>query len=144
MGLIEKMFESKVVRMGPSRNDASRQVASFDPEAIRALAARRSTELHTFEFLIGDWSYQNPVPATRVSPAYCDVGSATFRQNADRTWICMLGPNGREIPLLTFDAWSNQWIYVLTNGAYGILRSSGRDGINITFRGAMTMVGVQL
>jgi hypothetical protein len=142
MGLIEKMFESKVVRMGPSRNDPSRQVATFNPDAIRALASRRSSELNTFRWLIGQWTYENPVPATPVSPEYCDVGSATFKESADAMWICMVGPDGREFPLLTFDAWSNQWIYVLTNGAYGILRSPGWTGNDIAFRGAMTMVGV--
>jgi len=142
MGLIERMFESRVVRMGPARLDPAREVATFDPAALRALATARDAELETFAWLIGSWRYENAVPATRVSPAYCDVGVATFVPNADRTWICMLATDGRQLPLLTFDAWSLQWIYALTNGAYGILRSPGWDGDQIVFVGTMTMVGV--
>jgi hypothetical protein len=142
MSVIEAMFESKVVRMGPSRHDPSRQVATFDPAGARALAAAREIELQTFRWLIGDWRYENPVPATRVSPAYCDVGVARFVPSADGAWICMATPDGRSLPLLTFDAWSRQWIYALTNGAFAILRSPGWKGDQITFTGTMTMVGV--
>ena len=142
MGLIEKMFESKAVRMGPSRHDPSRQVATFDPEAVRALGELRRTELEKFRWLAGDWTYENSVPATRVSPAYCDVGVARFAPSDDGAWMCLIGPNERPVPLITFDPWSRLWMYVLTNGSYGILRSSGWEGDRIAFAGTMTMLGV--
>lgn len=62
MGLIEKMFESK---------------------AVRALGELRLAELEKFRWLAGEWTYENPVPATRVSPAYCDVGVARFAPSDD-------------------------------------------------------------
>jgi hypothetical protein len=142
VGVIEAMFESRVVRMGPARHDPSRQVATFDPLKVRALAVLRESQLQTFLWLIGAWNYENSVPATRVSPAYCDIGVARFVVNAEATWICMATPDGRQLPLLTFDAWSQQWIYALTNGAYAILRSPGWNGEQIAFVGTMTMVGV--
>ena len=40
-------------------------------------------------------------------------------------FICMVGRDGRQTPLLTFDPWSRRWIYMLTIGSYGILRSPG-------------------
>jgi len=33
-GLIETLFSRRLVRMGPSRHDPSRQVATFDPDAV--------------------------------------------------------------------------------------------------------------
>ena len=142
MSLIETMFQTKAVRMGPSRHDPSRQVATFVPEAIRALHEARTAELQQFGWLPGEWSYENAVPATRVSPAYTDVGVVRFAFNGDGTWICMIGRDERPVPLITFDPWSRLWMYVLTNGSYGILRSTGWDGDRITFTGTMTMLGV--
>lgn len=142
MGLIEKMFETNAVRMGPSRHDPSRQVATFDADAVRALAASRASELSKFAWLEGDWTYENEVPATRVSPAYCDVGVARFARSDDGMWICMMTSDGRRIPLITFDPWSRQWMYVLTNGSYGVLRSPGWEHDAIAFTGTMTMLGV--
>lgn len=51
------------------------------------------------------------------------------------------------MPHITFDPFSRQWIYVLTNGAYGILRSSEgwtqtEKGDRIVFIGLMTMLGI--
>jgi hypothetical protein len=142
MGLIETLFTQNVVRMGPSRNDATRQVATFDPSALTNLATLRASEMESFRWLTGDWTYENPVPATRVSPAYCDIGSARFAESADGTSICMVGRDGRQTPLLVFDPWSRRWMYMLTNGSYGILRSPGWRDNQITFVGTMTMIGI--
>lgn len=44
---------------------------------------------------------------------------------------------------MTFDAFSKQWIYVLIQGSYGILRSAeGWVGEQIVFSGLMTMIGI--
>src|SRR5580765_6557088 len=142
MGLIETLFARRLVRMGPSRHDASRQVATFDPEVLAGLASRRTDEMARFQWLIGDWTFENPVPATRLSPAYCDAGSASFASSPDGAFICMVARDGRQTPLLTFDPWSDQWIYMLTNGSYGVLRSPGWQGDAITFAGTMTMIGI--
>ena len=142
MGLIEKMFETGAVRMGPSRTDPSRQVATFDPAAIGRLAADRRTALEAFRWLEGAWTYENPVPATRLSPAYCDVGTAVFAPDSGGSWICRVAPDGQAIPLITFDPWSQQWIYVLTHGSYGVLRAPGWQDDRIAFTGTMTMLGV--
>ena len=141
-GLIETLFACRVVHMGPSRHDPSRQVATFDPDAVAKLAADRAAEMERFRWLTGDWTFENPVPATRISPAYCDVGSATFAPSADGLSMCMVGRDGSQTPLLTFDPWSRRWIYILTIGSYGILRSPGWEGNRIVFTGAMTMVGI--
>jgi len=131
--------------------DRRRRAAVEDDVVQRILAplldnaarfARRRVELESFRWLLGDWTYENPVPATRVSPAYCDVGVARYATTADGAWICLTGGDGRSAPLLTFDPWSQQWMYVLTNGAFGILRSPGWDGDRIVFIGTMTMLGV--
>ncbi len=136
------MFETGAVRMGPSRHDPSRVVATVDLDAARALAAARAEELRSFMWLAGDWTYENPVPATRLSPAYCDTGNAAFAPSADGGWICTLAPDGRQVPMITFDPWSRQWIYVLTQGSYGVLRAPGWSGDSIAFVGTMTMLGV--
>src|SRR5215510_9216585 len=112
-GLIETLFSRRIVRMGPSRHDPSRQVATFDPGALAQLAADRSAEMNRFGWLSGDWMFENPVPATRLSPAYCDAGSASFALSPDGLFMCMVGPDGRQAPLLTYDPWSRQWIYML-------------------------------
>jgi hypothetical protein len=141
-GLIETLFSRRIVRMGPSRHDPSRQVATFDSDTIAKLAADRAAEMERFRWLIGEWTFENPVPATRLSPAYCDRGSAAFAASADGMFICMVGRDGRQTPLLTFDSWSRRWIYMLTSGSYGILRSPGWESGRIVFTGAMTMIGI--
>jgi len=78
----------------------------------------------------------------RLSPAYCDQGLAAFAVSVDGMFICMVAADGRQVPLVTFDPWSRQWIYMLTSGSYGILRAPGWDGDRITFVGDMTMIGV--
>ncbi|HME08139.1 MAG TPA: hypothetical protein VKG25_13875, partial [Bryobacteraceae bacterium] len=37
---------------------------------------------------------------------------------------------------------SKQWMYILAQGAFGILRSPGCRGNQIVFEGRMTMIGV--
>jgi hypothetical protein len=141
-GLIETLFSRRLVRMGPSRHDPSRQVATFDPDAVAHLAAIRAAEMDRFRWLSGDWTFENPVPATRLSPAYCDTGSASFTPSPDGMSMCMVGRDGRQTPLLTYDAWSRQWIYMLTSGSYGILRSPGWERNRIVFTGTMTVIGI--
>ena len=98
--------------------------------------------MEKFRWLAGEWNYENAVPATSVSPAYGDIGSARFAFNAKTNWICMVSPTGEETPHITFDPFSRQWIYLLMNGAYGILRSAaGWTGETIEFTGLMTMIG---
>jgi hypothetical protein len=142
MPLIDAMFASGVVRMGPSTYDPTRQVATFDPAAVATLVAAREREMQTFSWIIGEWDFENHVPAGDRHPAYVDVGRVTYVSSDDGAWICVALPNGKTVPLLTFDAWSGQWIYALTRGAFGILRSTGWSGDQIAFTGTMTMVGV--
>jgi hypothetical protein len=143
MALIERLFAEGTVVMGPSRTAPGRQVATLDSGRIIALNAARSEALEKFRWLAGDWEYENPVPATSLSPAYCDAGRASFAPSEDGRWLCMVGPGGRLTPVITFDPWSQTWIYVLTNGSYGLLRSRGWDGDEIVFTGLMTMIGIE-
>src|SRR5262249_18490006 len=138
MALIDAMFASGVVRMGASRVDPTRQVATFDPAAIGALIAVRDQELQTFLWILGEWDFENHVPAGDRNPAYIDVGRVRYVRSDDAAWICVAMPHGKAVPLLTFDAWSRQWIYVLTNGAFGILRSVGWEDDQLVFTGTMT------
>jgi hypothetical protein len=140
--LMERLFSAGIMKMGPSRVDATRQVGIFNPGFVAGLPELRATEMEKFRWLEGEWSYENAVPATSVSPAYSDIGSARYAFNAKSEWICMVSPAGEETPHITFDPFSRQWIYLLMNGAYGILRSGpGWTGENIEFSGLMTMIG---
>jgi hypothetical protein len=141
--LLEDLFSKGIMTMGPSRHDPSRQVGVFPPELISRLPARRAAEMQKFQWLAGAWSYENEVPATRASPAYTDVGVSRFAIGEKGNWICMVTADGREIPHITFDPLSSQWIYVLLQGSYGILRSPrGWTDDQIVFSGLMTMVGI--
>jgi len=142
VGLIERLFAERIVVMGPSRHDPARQVATLNQEVLAPLGSLRATELERFAWLVGDWTYENPVPATSRSPAYCDVGVGSFAFSDDRRWICAM-LNGRPQPMITYDPLSRQWIYVLTNGSYCVLRSPGWTGEQIVFTGAMTMIGIE-
>jgi len=141
--LIEQLFTSGVMQMGPSRVDPNREVGNFNPVAISGLPALRADKMKEFTWIVGEWSRENVVPATRANPAYTDVGSGKFSICEKSNWICVVAPDGREIPNITFDPFSRHWIYVLTNGAYGMLRSQDgwRDN-QIHFTGLMTMLGV--
>jgi hypothetical protein len=141
--LIERLFAEGWMRMGASRVDAARQVAVLNLEKFAHLAADRARELARFEWVVGDWTYENPVPATPVSPAYCDIGSTTFAMSADGRWVCAQMPDGRMQPLITYDPCSRRWIYLLTHGSFGMLRSAGWSGDRIAFTGLMTMISVE-
>ena len=54
-----------------------------------------------------------------------------------------MGKDGRERRYLTFDPFSGQWIYMLLDGAYGILRSPGWHGDKLVFEGEMKMIGAK-
>ncbi|PWT81090.1 MAG: hypothetical protein C5B57_11200 [Blastocatellia bacterium] len=140
MGLIETLFDKRVMAMGPSRNDPTRVVGVFDQEFLAPLPALRSRELEKFAWLAGEWSYENLVPATRSSAAYTDVGTASFTSCENGRWICIVGRDGQSHRHITFDPFSRQWMYVLIEGSYGILRSPGWRGNQIVFTGLMNML----
>ena len=141
--LIEELFSKGVMTMGPSKADPQRQVAVFRPEVVSALPAIRAAEMDKFRWIAGEGNYENRVSATRLSPAYTDVGSSRCSICENGAWICGVAPDGKQSRHITFDPFSRQWIYVLTQGSYGILRSSEgwADG-RIVFSGAMTMLGI--
>jgi hypothetical protein len=62
-------------------------------------------------------------PGDAVEPGYTDVGSCRFSLSEKDAWICAVAPDGKERRHITADPFSRQWIYVLTQGSYGILRS---------------------
>jgi hypothetical protein len=140
---IEELFSRGVMTKGASRADPDRRVAVFRPEALSELAAARAGELDKFRWIAGEWNYENRVPATRFNPAYEDVGSSRFSLCEKGGWICIVEPDGKEIRHITYDPFSRQWMYVLTRGAYGILRSpAGWDRDRIVFSGRMIMLGI--
>jgi hypothetical protein len=66
-----------------------------------------------------------------------------FAISGDGVWVCAVAPDGREERQITFDPFSRQWMYALTRGSYGILRSAeGWTGGRIAFAGLMTMIGI--
>lgn len=141
--LMERLFSSGIMQMGPSRVDPSRQVGVFNPGAIAGLPALRTSEMEKIRWMAGEWDYENRVPATRVSPEYTDIGTARFSFNEKTNWLCLVSPDGQETPNITFDPFSRQWIYLLIKGSYGILRSGGWQGSAIAFTGLMTMIGIE-
>jgi|SRR5579871_4234016 len=141
--LIEDLFAKGVMTMGASKADPKRQVGVFRPETIASLPALRAGEMEKFRWIAGEWSYENHVPATRLSPAYTDVGSTRFSLCERGEWICAVAPDRSENCQITFDPLSRQWICVLTKGSYGILRSpQGWSENRIVFSGLMTMIGI--
>ena len=141
--LIEELFAKGIMTMGASKTDPRRQVGVFRPEAVASLPALRAAELEKFRWIAGEWDFENRVPATRLSAAYIEVGSSRFSFCENGGWICIVAPDDKESRNITFDPFSRQWIYVLTQGSYGILRS--RDGWvdgRIVFSGMMTMLGI--
>jgi hypothetical protein len=142
--LIEKLFSSGIMTVGPSRTDPSRQVGVIRTEAVAQLPVIRASEMQRFRWIAGEWSYENRVPETRCSPAYTDVGTSRFSSCEKDFWICHVAPDGKETRQITFDPFSRQWIYVLTQGSYGMLRSpQGWEGDRIVFSGLMTMIGIE-
>lgn len=143
--LMEQLFSKGIMQMGPSRVDPARQVGVFNPASVVGLPAARTAELRKFAWIEGEWDHENSVPATAHSPAYCDIGVSRFAFAKDGAWICALTADGHEIPQITFDPFSRQWIYLLTKGSYGLLRSTeGWAGNTIAFTGTMTMIGINL
>jgi len=142
--LMEQLFSSGVMTMGPSKADSQRQVGIFRPEAISGLPAIRAAEMEKFRWVAGEWNYENSVPATRFNPAYSDIGTCRFAFCDKEAWICLVAPDGSEIRNVTFDPFSRQWIYLLYQGSYGILRSaSGWQNSRLVFTGQMTMIGIE-
>ena len=140
--LMEKLFSSGVMQMGPSRTEPHRQVGVFNPKAVAGLPELRAARIEEFQWIAGEWNYENAVPATSSNPPYADIGTCKYSLCEKSLWICMVAPDGREMQLITFDPFSRQWIYVLMNGAYGLLRSpEGWIGNQIVFTGQMTMIG---
>jgi hypothetical protein len=141
--LMERLFSSGMMTMGPSKADPARQVGVFTEKAIHSIAGVKAKEIELFRWIVGEWSYDNAVPATRVSPAYTDSGKQRFTITEPDGWVCSVSPNGEKHPMITIDAFSRQWIYLLTRGSYGMLRSKeGWMGNRISFVGAMTMIGI--
>ena len=141
--LIERLFADGIVRMGPSRHDPNLSVATLNQEKLASLATLGRAESERFDWLIGAWRFENPVPATPLSPAYCDRGTAAFARSDDGRWISAVTADGRRLPMITFDALSRTWMYLLMSGSYGLLRSAGWVGNQIVFTGLMTMIGIE-
>ena len=140
--LMERLFSSGIMQMGPSRVDPARQVGIFNRAAIEGLPALRTTEMEKIRWMAGEWDYENQVPATRISPAYTDIGAAHFSFDEKSNWLSMVAPDGQRTPNITFDPFSRQWIYLLIKGSYGILRSGGWTANALAFTGLMTMIGI--
>ena len=141
--LIEELFARGVMTMGPSKSESARQVGVFRPEAVANLQAARTAAMEKFGWIVGEWKYENHVPATRLSPSYTDAGSCRFSLCEKSGWICIVEPDGANVRHITYDPLSEQWIYLLTRGSYGLLRSpEGWIGDRIVFAGSMTMVGI--
>lgn len=139
--LMEELFASGIMQIGPSRTDPSRQVGVFNLAFVAGLPALRSAEMEKFRWIEGEWSHENLVPATPVSPAYTDAGSGKYAFDEKGEWVCMVAPDGSLTRQITFDPFSRQWIYVLTRGAYGMLRSAeGWQGDTLVLTGTMTML----
>ncbi|HEY2861793.1 MAG TPA: hypothetical protein VGJ21_25560 [Terracidiphilus sp.] len=140
--LMKELFSKGIMQMGPSRVDPARQVGVFNLAALAGFPALRAAEMEKFRWITGEWDSENLVPATDVSPAYCDIGIGRYAIDARGEWVCMVSPEGAQTPQITFDPFSHQWIYVLMRGAYGMLRSpEGWTGDRIEFHGVMTMLG---
>jgi hypothetical protein len=141
--LFDQLFGRGIMVMGPHRNDPERHVGVFNRELLATFPAIRAAEMEKFQWIAGQWLVSNKVPAGKNHPAYTDVNTYTYSVCEKGNWICITGADGREKPHITFDPFSRQWIYVLTEGAYGILQSPGWTGNQIVFTGHMTMIGVE-
>ena len=141
--LIEELFSRGIMTMGPSRSNPRVQVGVFNTDFVSSLPARRAAEMEKFRWLAGEWHHENHVPAGRLNPAYIDSGSSDFSFCENDSWICAVAGDGRKTPLITFDPFSEQWIYVQLRGSYGVLRSrEGWQRERIAFWGLMTMIGI--
>ena len=142
--LMEELFATGIMTMGPSRVDPGRQVGVFAPGVVEAALAARTAEAGRFRWIAGKWSFENSVPATRISPACTDIGIQTLAVSDTDGGVSMVLADGSSHRCLMFDPFSKQWIYVLMRGSFGMLRSkAGWRGDEITFTGLMTMIGVE-
>jgi len=140
--LMEELFGRGIMVMGPAKDDPGRMTGVFNMELLKTLPALKAAEMEKMRWLEGEWDSLNRVPATSKNPAYEDKGMGTYRFCEKDAWICLVGKDGRERKYLTFDPFSRQWIYLLAEGAYGILRSAGWNRDTLVFEGEMTMIGV--
>jgi hypothetical protein len=141
--LIHDLFAAGIMTMGPSKIDPERQVGVFNSMFISNLSTLREKEMEKVRWLVGEWNYENEVPATSLSPAYTDVGVGRFKLGTDGSCINLVARDGTETPNITFDPFSKQWIYMVIRGSYGILRSpQGWIDKRIVLEGLMTMIGV--
>jgi len=133
--LIEELFGRGIMAMGPAKDRPGLQTGTFDMELRKTFPALKAAEMEKMRWIEGEWNSVNRVPATSKNPAYEDVNTGTYRFCEKDSWICLVGKDRRERKYLTFDPFSGQWIYVLLEGAYGILRSRGWNGNEIAFEG---------
>ena len=84
--LIEQLFARGIMAMGPSRSDPHREVGVFPAGLIERLSAERTAEMEKLRWIEGEWSYENAVPATRLSPAYTDAGTQRFSLCEGNNW----------------------------------------------------------
>jgi len=140
--LIEELFGRRIMVMGPAKDDPTRLTGTFNMELLATFPVLKAAEMEKMRWLEGEWNSVNRVPATGKNPAYEDVHTGKYKFCEKDSWICLVGKDGRERRYLTFDPFSRQWIYVLLEGAYGILRSVGWNGDNMVFEGEMTMISV--
>jgi hypothetical protein len=140
--LIAELFRRGIMVMGPSRHDPGRIVGTFPPDLIQKITTERLGEMQKAGFMAGDWLTENLVPATPHNRAYIEAGKGSMRLSSSGTWLCLVR-NGVEVPHITYDPFSKQWMYLLVEGAFGILRSKGWVGDQISFTGLMTMIGAE-
>ncbi|HLK64518.1 MAG TPA: hypothetical protein VKU19_13835 [Bryobacteraceae bacterium] len=140
---MEELFTRGIMRMGPSRTDPNNQVGVFNMEFAATLPALRLAEMEKFRWIEGEWNSENHVPATRTNPAYVDKNTGQYKLCEKSAWLCLVDRTGAERRHITFDPFSRQWMYVLLEGAYGIMRSPGWVENRIVFEGLVTMIGVE-
>jgi hypothetical protein len=139
--VMEELFRRGIMTMGPSRHDPSNIVGVFNKDFAAKLPAARQEAMATLCWMAGEWDTLNRVPSTSQNPAYEETNTGTLTLCEKDTWICR-SRDGREKPYITFDPFSRQYMYVLTEGAYCILRSLGWQDTSLIFTGHMTMIGV--
>jgi hypothetical protein len=140
--LIEELFARGIMLMGPAKDNPGQQIGIFNMDLLATFPALKASEMEKMRWLEGEWDSVNRVPATSKNPAYEDRNTGKYKFCDKDSWICLVGKDGRERKYLTFDPFSKQWIYVLLEGAYGILRSPGWNAEELVFEGSMTMIGV--
>jgi hypothetical protein len=139
--VMEELFKRGIMTMGPSRHDPANIVGVFNKDFAAGLPASRRAAMDTLRWIAGEWDSINTVPATRHNPAYAETGTGVLTLCEKENWICR-GREGTQKPHITFDPFSKQYMYVLTEGAYCVLRSPGWQDQRLVFTGHMTMIGV--